>query len=330
MSEAEFDVDAAEAEFDAAKAAREAGEEGEQAAAGAEDDAAGDGGEREDPPTYMTHAEWVAAGRDPEDYIGKKAFQKRHDDIQDNKKLRRELKTIGQTQKQTMEAVQEWQSTERARVKAELEAELHTAKEAEDVNAAIEAQQKLDNLEADPAPAAVPEHQVIQDFREDNPKLDRDSDDFDDEFTVDVEIFYNDRAQRLSRNGKRKLSDAQITRCLKQAMKEANELHEIEDEPAPGAEGDEGGRESPRNKRPTGKQRSTRRPRNKAADAPKAEDYDLKDRLTHNPRDGNAATEIRETIRQAAEDNARKNGKDDAAIKKEGDEAATNFERSIA
>jgi hypothetical protein len=141
-------------------------------------------------------------------------------------------------------------------------------------------------------------------------------------------------AQQLTQGGKLKMTDGQIKRCLKKALKEANELHEIDDTPAPdddkGKDDDDDAGESARNKRPTGQQRSTRRSRSNVDTTPRAEDYDLKDRVSHNPRDGNAAAEIRDTIRKSAEDNARKGGKDDAAIKKAGDTAAKNFERSIA
>ena len=48
-----------------------------------------------------------------------------------------------------------------------------------------------------------------------------------------------------------------------------------------------------------------------------------------NPRQKNAAPEVREMIRRRAEDNARKLGKSDDEIKKAGDTAAKNFERSL-
>ncbi len=132
-------------------------------------------------------------------------------------------------------------------------------------------------------------------------------------------------AQQLSHGGKKKLTDGQIKRCLRKALKEANELHDFTEKPAPKA--DDG--ESPRNKRTNNQQRSSRRARAAQVDTtPKAEEYVVKN--PRNPRDLNPATEIRETIRKSAETNAKKLGKNEADIKKAGDTAASNFERSIA
>lgn len=310
MSEAQFNIDDAEQQYNDARG------EGE------DDQPPADPPARKDPPTYMSHDEWVAAGRDPEDYIGKNAFQKRHDDIQNNKKLRKEIKGLNTTVQQTMDAVTDWQSQERGRLKSEIEAELHKAKEDEDIDGALDAQRRLDDIDEPPPPANTPpaEHSVIADFRENNPMLDAEAEEFDEEFNADVEAFYNGMAQQLSHNGKKALTDGQITRCLKKALKETRELHEINDEPARRDDG-----ESPRNKRQT-QGRSTKRGKTKAVE-PRAEDYKLEN--PRNSRQVNAATEVRDMIHEKAMKEGKKRGMDEKAAKTYADEQAQNFERSL-
>jgi len=267
------------------------------------------------PPGFLSYEDYVAQGGDPEMYRGPKAFVAEHDRIEENKQLRRELKETQTMVKTTMDAVQDWQTTERGRLKAEVEAELNEAFENEDPKAAVAAQKKLDELESAPAPAAPQgEHPAIQDFREKNPLIDQASDRFNAEFNADVEAIYNTTAQALSLNGSRKLTEGQINRALNKALKDAQALH-----------GDLF--ESPRNERRTpGSTPPGRREAPREA-APRAESYVIDN--PRNPNQGNAAADIRETIRKEAVKQATKTGKSAEDAEKAGKAAAERFERSL-
>jgi hypothetical protein len=317
MSEAEFDVDAAEAEYNESRAA------GDDPGDGGDGDRGGEAGG--DPPGFKTYDEYIADGGDPDMYRGKKAFEAEHNRIDENKRLRKDVRGLQDTVQQTMDAVTDWQSTERVKMRKEIEGDLKKAREDEDLDGALDAQQRLDELddEPEPQPAATEEHNVIQDFREANPKLDAESDDFDQEFNDDVEAFYNGIYQQLSYGGRKKVTDGQIKRALKRALGEANELHEIE---APG-KGDEPG-ESRRNNRRGRQQRTNRRGQQQRSATPKAEEFVIDN--PRNARQANAAPEVRDMIHEKALKQAKKLGKNDADAKKFADEASNRFEESLA
>jgi len=300
MAETDFDIDAAADKFDAGKDLDAEGKPTGKAADA--DDGGGD-----DPPGFKSYEDYVADGGDPDQYVGKQAYADRYENIQENKRLRKDVKGLQTTVQQTMDTVNEWQDRERERIRTELEGELHEAKENEDPNAALAAQKKIDDLdESEPAPEAQPEHNVIQEFREANPMLDGESDDYDEEFNADVEAIYNGMYQQLSYGGRKQLTDGQIKRALKRAMKEAEELHEMQ--PPDDDTGKPG--ESPRNSRQRGNQRNNRRARQQQA-KPRAEDFKIDN--PRNPRQIDAATEVRDMIKE-----------------KYGDEAAENFEANLA
>ena len=135
---------------------------------------------------------------------------------------------------------------------------------------------------------------------------------------VDVEFFFNSLAQN------RHLSDAQVKTCLRKAMKDAMELHDV---PKKGDDDEPG--ESPRNTRARGSTGTARRraPRSPAA-TPKAESYAIEKSPIR--REDNPAPSIREMIRGKALKKALKDGKTDADAKKYADDQADNFEKAIA
>lgn len=310
--------------FDVEKAQREY-----EAARGEDDPEPGEIEDDEDddaPPGFLSFDDYVKQGGDPEMYRGRKAYETEHDRINENKALRREIKGMRATVQQTMESVNDWQRGEREKIRGELEADLHKAKEDEDLDGALTAQQKLDKL--DDAPAAQPtreENPVIAEFRTANPRLDPDSEDYNEEFDADVAGFYNDLYNKLSRDGRVAVTDGQIKRCLHKAMKDAMELHgdnapknkDIDEEPG----------ESRRNTRGRGAG-ATRRRASRTPAAPKAEDYAIEKSAIR--REDNPAPAIRERIRETALKKALKDGKPEADAKKYADDQAENFEKAIA
>jgi hypothetical protein len=312
-----FDVDAAEAEYEEARRAA-----GPADHTDLEPDGADEGGDK-DPPGFLSFEEYTAQGGDPDMYRGRKAYESEHERINENKRYKRELRGLKNTVQQTMEAVNEWQGREREKIRGELEAVLHTAMEDEDPQAAVTAQKKLDKLDETPPPATRPEDPVILDFREAHPELDAESEDFNEELNADVEAFFNTLAKQLGQDGRRKLTDGQITRCLRKALKDAQELH---GEVKPPADEDETPGESPRNQRRRGAT-PRRRARQTKARA-KAEDFVLENPT--NARQRNAAPEVRDMIKEKAVAAGKKAGLNDADAKKRGDEAAQRFEESLA
>ena len=320
MSEAEFNIDAAQEQYEQARGG--VSDDGPVDDPALDPDAiAVDEIEGDDlPPGFKSYEDYVADGGDPARYRGSQAFSDEHDRIEENKRLRKEIKGLNTTVQQTMDAVTDWQTQERTKIRKELEADLNTAKEAEDVDGAIAAQQELDKHDATPAAAAEPaeaqheEHGAIMDFREANPLIDQGSDQFNAEFNADVEAFYNATAEQLSMNGRRQLTDKQIQRCLGKAMKEARDLHADLFE-------------SPRNNRQDGKQTRGKRRQGARDPAPKAENYVINN--PRNPSQRNAASDVRDSIIKAAEKAASKAGKSPEDQTKAGKEAGERFERSL-
>lgn len=311
MSEPQFDIDKAEEQYDQARA------DTPDPALDPDKIEVEEVEDNGNPPGFLSFEEYVDQGGDPDMYRGKKAFVNEHDRIQENKRLRKEIRGLNTTVQQTMDAVSSWKDTERKKMRTELTQDLHKAREDEDVDGAIAAQKALD--EHDSAESAEPKPQqvevpVIADFRIANPLLDQESEQFNSEFNEDVERLYNITYDRLTMDRTKALNDGQIKRCLNKAVKEARELHPDLFE-------------SPRNKRAApGEVRSQRRTRAQES-APKAENYVVNN--PRNPTQKNAAVDIRETIRKAAHKQALKTGKSPADAEKAADKAATDFERSL-
>ena len=306
MSE-DFDVDAAGAQFDATRSQMSAGDAPPAVDDPViEDDAPG--GEAEaNPHGHLSYQDWVDAGKDPDDYVGKNAYQGQHERIVDSRKLEKEVKGLKKTQQQTLEAIGDWQAQEQARIRAEIEAELRQAREDEDVDGAIEATEALKEHDAKQksrpgVTESAEEMGPIQDFRALNPAIDTTHEDFDPEFNAEVELAFNAMAKRAY-DQKLNVTDAMIKRWLKKSYKDATELFG-DDAPAVRAPA-----ESPRNSRQSGQPGTKRRAAGKQAD-PRAESYVLED--PRNPRQQNAAAEIRDMIKS-----------------KYGDDDAKKFERSL-
>jgi hypothetical protein len=312
-----FDIEKAEREYNEARADVDE----------PTDDELDDGVDgNEAPPGFLSFQEYTAQGGDPDMYRGRKAFENEHDRIEENKRLRKDIKGFQNTVQQTMEAVNEWKGNERTKMRAEVEASLHRAMEDEDPQAAIDAQKKLDAIDDTPA-VQRPEHPMITEFRSEHPLLDESSDDFDQELNADVEAFFNNMATQLSQGNRRQLTDGQVTRVLRKALKDAFELRieasdEVDDvdddKPIPG--------ESPRNTRGRGKAAPKRRARQQPA-KPKAEAFVLDNPM--NERQTHAASEVRDTIREKSIDAGRKAGLSDADAKKRADEDVKRFEESL-
>lgn len=323
-----FDLDKAEQEYNKVRAEADepTDEELDEAAAG-----------NEAPPGFLSYEEYTAQGGDPDMYRGRKAFENEHERIEENKRLRRDVKGMQSTVAQTMEAVNEWKGNERTKMRDELEVSLSRAMEDEDPQAALAAQKKLDALEDLPPPAR-PEHPVIADFRAEHPALDASSDAFDVELNADVESFFNNLAEQLSQGNRRQLTDSQVTRVLRKSLRDAYGLRFDAADDADDADGkdDKDDKdddkppqtgESPRNTRGRSAKATPRRRARQQPAAPKAETFVLENPM--NERQVNAAPEVRDVIREKSIESGRKAGMSDADAKKRADEDVKRFEESL-
>jgi len=187
----------------------------------------------DNPPGFFTLDEWVAAGKDPDLYKGKKAYELEYGRIQENKELQGELKTIRQTMSQVNDSLAEWKTQQTEQIRAQLQDELSQAKESVDFDAYESARDKIERLNATPATevAQTPqEAPLIADFRRSNPLIDSGSAQFDAAFNEDVELAFNHLMAPYvdeSKNFKPGISDpdGKMTRVLNVALKQAKELH---------------------------------------------------------------------------------------------------------
>lgn len=234
-------------------------------------------------PGFISYDEWVAKGKDPADYKGENAYKAEYDRIQ-------EIRDLKSTMNQVVSGMETWQKHQSEQMNRQIEqakidaqAELEKAKADEDIEAALTAQNKLNNIQNTPAPTQI--NPVIQTFANANPIINPDSDQFDPEFQKDMTMIQNGILDDLlggdrSRSGE--LSQSQIDRSMKVAYKKAKELHEDKFK-------------SPRNNR-----QSISQPGKRSSQPTNDTTLQLKSvpGNTKNPRDNNPATDIYEMLKK--------------------------------
>jgi len=179
------------------------------------------------PPGFMGYEEWVAAGKDPKKYRGEEAYSAEFDRIQELKSVKSEIGGLKETMTQVAQVNEEWRKTQEASIRAEYEAKFNQAKEEGDIDAALDAQSKLNDLDR-PKPQSPAQPQVnplIAEFRQNNPLTDHSSPRFNPEYNADVENIYDGMVDKLTRGGQLPMTESQIKRCLDLAKRDANSLH---------------------------------------------------------------------------------------------------------
>ncbi len=176
------------------------------------------------PPSFMSYEDWVAEGRDPDDYMGKKAYEARHDQWDKEKTMKRELREVKDTMKTVVDSIGEWKETETNKIRSDLETRLAQAKEDEDIDGALAVQEQLTTLDNKPAPRQQTLNPLIADFFEDNPVLDKGSNSFDVEALDDMQRIYNNKLAQLD-DGTGQFTDGQIKKCLKASLTEVKSLN---------------------------------------------------------------------------------------------------------
>ena len=180
----------------------------------------------EKPPGFKTYDEWVAEGKDPADFRGENAYRAQYDAL-------KEVRELKDTMTHVVDGMQTWkqqqsdimaQQVEQARTSAV--ADLEQAKEDEDLDAALAAQNKINEIDSKPAPTQV--NPVISTFASKNPIIDTNSPQYDADFHQDMIMIHNGKLDQLlggDRSRAGELTPQQIERVQALAFKQAKELH---------------------------------------------------------------------------------------------------------
>jgi hypothetical protein len=180
----------------------------------------------EKPPGFKTYEEWVAEGKDPADFRGENAYKKQYDALKEVRELKDAMTHVVdgmQTWKQQQSDVMA-QQVEQARTNAV--AELEQAKEDDDLDAALVAQNKINDIDSKPAATQV--NPVISTFASKNPIIDPNNAQYDAEFHQDMIMIHNGKLDQLlggDRSRAGELTESQIERVQNLAFKQAKELH---------------------------------------------------------------------------------------------------------
>ncbi len=173
----------------------------------------------DDPPNYMNYDAWIADGRDPDDFKGKNAYSAEYDRIQLNNekvdRLENSIQVIADNNEQ-------WRQGQTKIIRDGLEADLIKAKEAADVDGAIDVTKKIADLD-NTAPVVLEEPVVFKAFRKNNPMTDKDSSRFNEGYNRAIERYCNAELRELRKGGP--TNDGDITACLNLAKKKAADLY---------------------------------------------------------------------------------------------------------
>ena len=251
-------------------------------------DALDDEGEKVDdkpaekPPGFKTYEEWVAEGKDPADFRGENAYKKQYDAL-------KEVRELKDTMTRVVDGMQTWKQQQsdvmaqqlgQARVDAVTE--LEQAKEDDDLDAALAAQGKINEIDSKPAATQV--NPVISTFASKNPIIDTNSSQYDADFHQDMIMIHNGKLDQLlggDRSRAGELTPQQIERVQNVAFKLAKELHADKFV-------------SPKNRRSTPAS-PAQRPSNQGSKA--ASRLSQVKGNTKNPRDTSAANDIYEILK---------------------------------
>jgi hypothetical protein len=183
---------------------------------------------KSNPPGYIDNLDdWVAAGKDPDDFKGKNAYSAEYERI-------KEIKELKAMTSKLVDGVGEWKKDQEVRTRreveqarADLKTELDSAREDADVDRALAAQTKIDDLNKPPEAALKP-NQAITDFYAKNPIIDKSSDQFDQDFYEDCAMMQHTIMNQLTGGNEelaKNLTEAQIKRSMNVAYEQAKALH---------------------------------------------------------------------------------------------------------
>jgi len=167
----------------------------------------------ESPPGFIDNMEdWIAAGKDPDMFKGKKAYQAEYKRIQDNKELASTVKAMQATLKSTVDAIAQREEETAARHRKELEFALNRAKEDGDTDAALDAAEQLHTLRNRPVSKESHIHPVLAEYIEHNPVL------MNEEVKEEFARLYNGKLRADGVGASDQLSEAALKGYAREAM----------------------------------------------------------------------------------------------------------------
>lgn len=174
------------------------------------------------PPGFKSYEDYIKDGGDPKKYKGEEAYSDYHKILQELKDTKKEFKTFSQ---QLLTANQATLEKDRARIKAELEETLKQQKKDFDVDGIEKTAEALADLKKLENKGAPPMNPVLVEFVEENPLIDKNSDEFNKEFFDDMALLQKKEIDAISSNKGADLTDAQILKCTKRAFEKAKSLN---------------------------------------------------------------------------------------------------------
>ena len=178
------------------------------------------------PPGYIDNIDdWVKAGKDPDMFKGKKAYSAEYDRIKEIKELKDSMQAVTQGIGEWKEQQQQTMAQQVEQARQEAAEELERAREDVDVDAAIKAQQKINDLDKPKQQQTYQPNPALTDFYSKNPILDQNSPQFDEEVFKDASMFQAGILDQLTGgNRQMQLTPSQVERSLKVALTKAKEL----------------------------------------------------------------------------------------------------------
>ena len=181
------------------------------------------------PPGYISYEDWVADGKDPDLFKGKKAYEAEYDRIQEVRELKGLVKTVVDTTNDWKTQQQESMNAQIEQAKIDAMARLEIAKEENDIDAVIAAKDDLTKIERteQPVNAPKPMNKEVTGFIAKNPIIDKASPNYDQEFWDTMSIAQGTVLNDLSGgNPNTQFTDAQIARSMSLAYNKAKAFHE--------------------------------------------------------------------------------------------------------
>lgn len=178
------------------------------------------------PPGFLSYEEWIEKGRDPADFRGENAYNKQYDALKEVRELKATMTHVVDGMETWKQQQNEVMAQQLADAKAEAAAEFERAKGADDIDAALAAQDKINQLDRQ-APA-VEANPVITEFASKNPIIDPANKQYDAEFHQDMIMIHNGKLDQLlggDRSRAGELTQAQVERVQALAFRQTKELH---------------------------------------------------------------------------------------------------------
>lgn len=178
------------------------------------------------PKGFLSYEEWIEKGKDPADFRGENAYSKQYDALKEVRELKDTMTHVVDGMETWKQQQNEQKTEEIAQARTNLVAEFERAKEEEDLDAALLAQDKINKIDSKPQPVAV--NPIISDFTRKNPIVDPQNTQYNAEFHQDMIMIHNGKLDQLlggDRSRAGELTPQQIERVQAMAFNQAKELH---------------------------------------------------------------------------------------------------------